>query len=96
MRGGGFVLDGLLRGLAAEGVEDGGRDAEAEQGGGDEAADDDDGDGMEDFLARLVGGEDERDEADAGGERGHEHGHEPFLGAADDHRLGEALRPRAA
>ena len=65
--------------------------AEAEQRAGDESADDDDGDGMEDFLARLIGGEHERDEADAGGERGHEHGHEPFLGAADDHRLGEVL-----
>ncbi len=46
---------------------------------------------MQDFLARLIGGEDERDEADAGGERGHEHGDEPFLRAADDHRLGEAF-----
>ena len=46
---------------------------------------------MEDFLARLIGGEDQRNQADAGGERGHEHGHEPFLGAADDHLLVEAL-----
>lgn len=54
MRGGGFVLDGLLRGLAAEGVENRGRDAEAEQRAGDEAADDDHGDRVQDFLARLM------------------------------------------
>ena len=34
-RAAGFALDGSLRGLAAEGVEDGGRDAEAEQRAGD-------------------------------------------------------------
>ena len=52
--------------LSSKGEEDGGRDAEAQQRAGDESADDDDRDGVQDFLARLIRSKHERYEADAG------------------------------
>ena len=69
MRGGRVEAQGAFGGAFAEEPEHRGGDCEVEQGAADEAADDDDGDGMQDFLSRLVRGEEQRDERDAGGKR---------------------------
>ena len=89
--GGGVAGEGLGRGFLAEMEEDERANEEFEQRGTDEAADDDDGDGVENFFARLVAGEDERDEGDTGGEGGHEDGDHALERAALDHRAGETL-----
>ena len=76
---------------AAEFPEDKGADGEVEEGAREEAEEDHDGDGVEDFATGLAGAEEERDEGESGGEGGHEHGDDSFLGAADDHLLVEAF-----
>ena len=89
--GGSFLGNGFFGGFSAENVEEGGGDGEAEYRGADEAADDDDGHGVQDFLAGLVGCEEEGDEGDACGEGRHDDGDEAFEGAAFEHLAGEAF-----
>ena len=81
--------DGFFRGFASEAIEQRGRDEQTQESRADQAADDDDGDGVEDFLARFIRGQHQRDEGETGRERGHQDGDQAFLGAPGDHFRGE-------
>ena len=91
MGGGGIEPQGFFRGAAPKRPENGRGDDEIEQGGGNESPDNDDGHGVEDFFSRFIGGEQERDQRGTGGQRSHEDGNKPLLGAADDHLCGKPL-----
>ena len=81
-----FVCLNLLLGvLAAEAPEQRGMDEEVEQRRTDQSAEDHGGHGIEDFLARLAGGQHQRNQGDAGGERRHQHRGQPLLAGPLDH-----------
>src|SRR5262249_40428001 len=85
-----LVLVGAVAAVA-EGRGQGGHEEEVEDGGGDETAEDHHGHRVLDLVAGLVAGEGERDEGEAGGERGHEDRREALLGAAEDEVQAEGL-----
>ena len=80
-----------LRSSQTEEPEQGGVDEEVEHRGTDDAAQDDGSDRIENLFARLVGCEDERDEADSSGEGSHEYGGQTFESGANDHLLRPAF-----
>src|SRR5207237_5780333 len=63
-----------------------GHDEQVEPGRADEPADDDEGHRLLDLAAGAPAQQEERDERDAGGERGHEDGREPVRGAGHQRR----------
>ena len=76
---------------AAEAPEEAGVDQEFAKRGRDQSAEDDRGDWVENLAARFMAAPDERDQADACGQRRHQHGGQAFEAAAQDHLFGEAF-----
>src|SRR5688572_11359043 len=77
----------FFRGATAKFVKDGWGHGHVEKRSRDEAAENRNGHRVKNLLARLAGGEGERNERKPGGERGHRDRHEPFERAAHDHLL---------
>ena len=73
-----------LGGLQSEEPEERGVDEEVEQRRTDDSSEDHGRDRVQDFLARFAGRQDQRNEADSGGEGGHQNGSEPFQSRAKE------------